>query len=298
MYNNNNFSKNEKRILKPVDGGFAFSVMMAGYFIIAFIGGFLLNLITEPETVVYYAISPLFSVLTFFLILFFYKKICEEKTTEFFYVKKTKPIYFSAVILFAVGMLFGFGFFNDLVAKFVVDLGGKVTSSNIPLNNIWQLLLFTLVFAIFPALFEELFFRSFMLGRVLKNVNSISAILCSALFFALYHASITQFVYQFIYGVVLGLLFYKTGSVICSCLLHFLNNFAVLLFGYLKFNINFYNPIIITLGILAVLSAFIITYMCDKKTSKKGESVKGLFIPYGIFGIAFCLLVIVLNVVA
>jgi hypothetical protein len=38
--------------------------------------------------------------------------------------------------------------------------------------------------------------------------------------------------------------------------------------------------------------------MCDKKTSKKGESVKGLFIPYGIFGIAFCLLVIVLNVVA
>jgi topoisomerase-4 subunit B len=32
--------------------------------------------------------------------------------------------------------------------------------------------------------------------------------------------------------------------------------------------------------------------------AKKGESVKGLFIPYGIFGIAFCLLVIVLNVVA
>ena len=298
MYKNDNFIKEEKRILKPIDGGFAFSIMMAGYFLISFLGGAILNAFVKKDSVLYYAIAPLFSALTFFLILLFYKKTAKEKTKEFFSIKSSKPIYFLIVLLFAFGMLFGFGFFNDLIAKLIISAGGSVSTSSVPLDNFWQLILFTFALSLVPAVFEELFFRSFILGKALKDAKPITAILISALLFSLYHASATQLIYQFIYGIVLGLLFYKTKSVVCPCILHFLNNFLVLLFSYLKINVNFYSPLFIILGILAVVSAFVLTCFIDRNKEENSTSVKGLFIPYGIFGIAFCVLVIIVNLVA
>ncbi len=300
MYKKDNFIEKEKRILGAGDGGLAFSIMMAVYFILSFIGGIILSIITEPESVLYYACSPLFSLISIFLIVWYFKIKSGEEFKVFLSVKSSRPIYFILAVILGVGMLLGFGFVNGLISDLIVSIGGNVSQSNIPLNNVWQFILYSVVFAVLPAIFEELFFRSFILGVTFKGFNKISAITLSAFLFCLYHASATQFVYQFIYGITLGVLFYKSGSVICPIVLHFINNFAVLLLSYIKFEINFYHPLIILSGILIIAVSYLVMFFYKKdraKVEQNSAKVVDFILPYGIFGILFCILVIVVNVV-
>jgi hypothetical protein len=50
------------------------------------------------------------------------------------------------------------------------------------------------------------------------------AIVISALFFALIHMNPWQALNAFIIGVVMGYLYYKTGSLLLTMLIHFVNN--------------------------------------------------------------------------
>ena len=86
---------------------------------------------------------------------------------------------------------------------------------------LWVTLLSVSVFA---PIFEEWLCRGLVLRGLLQKTNPVAAILISALFFAVIHLNPWQAVPAFILGVLFGIVYYKTGSLKLTMLMHFVNN--------------------------------------------------------------------------
>ena len=86
-----------------------------------------------------------------------------------------------------------------------------------------------LLVAIFAPIFEEWLCRGMVLRGLLTKMKPGWAIVISALFFAVIHMNPWQALNAFIIGVVMGYVYYKTGSLWLTMLIHFVNNgFAVI----------------------------------------------------------------------
>ena len=81
-----------------------------------------------------------------------------------------------------------------------------------------------LVVAIFAPIFEEWMCRGMVLRGLLTKMKPAWAIVVSALFFAVIHANPWQALNAFLIGVVMGYVYYKTGSLILTMVIHFVNN--------------------------------------------------------------------------
>ncbi len=81
-----------------------------------------------------------------------------------------------------------------------------------------------LLVAIFAPIFEEWLCRGMVLRGLLANLKPGWAIVVSALFFAVIHANPWQALNAFIIGVVMGYVYYKTGNLWLTMLMHFVNN--------------------------------------------------------------------------
>ena len=81
-----------------------------------------------------------------------------------------------------------------------------------------------LLAAIFAPVFEEWLCRGMVLRGLLTRMKPVWAIVVSALFFAVIHANPWQALNAFIIGLVMGYVYYKTGSLWLTMLIHFLNN--------------------------------------------------------------------------
>ena len=164
------------------------------------------------------------------------------------------------------------------------------------LDNVWQLIFFSITLALLPAIFEELFFRGLFLSS-LSEQSILSKTLIVGLFFALYHCNLGQFIYQFIYGSALCLLTIYAKSIIPAILTHFLNNFIVIIFTFLKIEINLFSPLLIVLGLVCfALFMLIVVLKLKKDTIKKqgaSKGIKAVFIPYGILGILICTVMLI-----
>lgn len=283
-------------LTKAEKSGLTFSALIILYLFISFIGQAVLLLFTESGSVLFLAVSSVFSEIALFTVSLVHRKKTKKTIFDLENVKKFNPLYIILSVLIAAGMLFGLGFLNQTFANVLIGWGLKVNSSSVPLNNVYQFLLFTALLAVVPAVSEELFFRGVFING-LSGVKTVFACLFCGLFFALYHCSATQFIYQFFYGSILALLTVKSGSALPSMIAHFINNFCVLSFEYFKLNIDFYNPLIIILGIvmLAVSVCVLLFFPKIKKTEKVKGEVKKLFFPFGFIGVVLCLVMIIGN---
>ena len=81
-----------------------------------------------------------------------------------------------------------------------------------------------LVVAIFPPIFEEWLCRGMVLRGLLTKMSPKWAIVISALFFALIHANPWQALNAFLIGLMMGYVYFKTGSLILTMIIHFVNN--------------------------------------------------------------------------
>lgn len=81
-----------------------------------------------------------------------------------------------------------------------------------------------LVTAIFAPIFEEWMCRGVILRGLLTKMKPGWAIVISALFFALIHFNPWQALNAFLIGVIMGYVYYKTGSLLLTMLIHFVNN--------------------------------------------------------------------------
>lgn len=95
--------------------------------------------------------------------------------------------------------------------------------SNSPL---WATVLTTVIFA---PVFEEWLCRGMILRGLLQKTKPVWAICLSALVFAIIHGNIWQGIPAFILGVLFGYVYYRTGSLKLTMLMHLTNNaFAVI----------------------------------------------------------------------
>ncbi len=95
----------------------------------------------------------------------------------------------------------------------------------ININTFPKYLLSMFIIAILPAIFEEFFFRAGMQNLFIRWFGGpLAAILLTSVIFSLVHLSYYGFLVRFALGVVLGLIYYYSGSIWLSVLLHFLFN--------------------------------------------------------------------------
>lgn len=86
---------------------------------------------------------------------------------------------------------------------------------------LWVTLLSVSVFA---PLFEEWLCRGMILRGLLQKMKPIWAIVISAAIFALIHLNPWQAIPAFVFGILFGYVYYRTGSLKLTMLMHFVNN--------------------------------------------------------------------------
>ena len=129
------------------------------------------------------------------------------------------------VIISTIALSFCTDAVNSLMPDMPAWLEEALTSMTS--GEIWVDLLCVSIFAPF---FEEWLCRGMVLRGLLgKGIKPVWAVILSALFFAVIHANPWQAVPAFILGCFFGYVYYKTGSLKLTMLMHCANNtFAVI----------------------------------------------------------------------
>lgn len=142
---------------------------------------------------------------------------------------------------------------------------------------------------IFAPFFEEWLCRGIVLRGLLKKVGPVWAIIISALFFALIHMNLWQAVPAFLMGIVFGYVYYKTGSLKLTMLMHMVNNamaFTVSQIPALKEAEYFTNVLspwayagVYTAACIALICGFIILKGIPQKEGNLGglRLIKSIF---------------------
>ncbi|MCA9194535.1 MAG: CPBP family intramembrane metalloprotease [Planctomycetales bacterium] len=101
---------------------------------------------------------------------------------------------------------------QQLLAKFQHMVGSQ---------PLWAVLM---ILAALPALCEELAFRGFIFGGLLRSGGALRAIVVTSLLFGFAHPVLQQSIAAALMGLFLGLIAWRTGGVICTIVVHLINN--------------------------------------------------------------------------
>ncbi len=269
--------------------GVAFSAFTILYVIIAFLVQSIAGSALGGSSVAYRAVTAACSPLVICIVIGFFSVREKRSPLKIARVNKFNPIYILPALFLSAGMLFGLGFLNDLIAK-----AFSLKSTPVVMNDVGDLITYIIVLGVLPAVFEESLFRGIIVEG-LSGVKTYLAVILTAVAFALFHGSLSQFFYQMIYGGLLTLLAIKSRSSVPSIIAHFINNLTVILLEYFKVNIDFYNWLIITAGLVAVLgvTAFLIFYKREKQDASESKKQTISFLIFSSVGAVICLALIV-----
>lgn len=106
-------------------------------------------------------------------------------------------------------------------------------SSLIGSQPLWIVLL---MLAVLPAVCEELTYRGFIFGGLLRKDGALRAVLVSSIFFGLSHTVLQQSISATVMGLLLGIVAWRTGSVLCTMVIHCVNNTLSLSLAWLSLN--------------------------------------------------------------
>ena len=129
------------------------------------------------------------------------------------------------------------GAFKALVdlLKQMEDTAGDLTERMLQVDTVWELLFNLLVIALIPALGEELTFRGMLQQALVKGCkNAHVGIFLSAAIFSFIHFQFYGFLPRMFLGLLLGYMFYYSGSLWTSILMHFVNNGAAVVVAYFE----------------------------------------------------------------
>lgn len=286
--------------LTTVNGGLSFLIMITVYLSVTLVGQLILMLVGVTEGFVYYVISGLFSSISMIAVIILNAVKTKQKLVKIVNFTPVNPVYILYAIVLAIGMFFGFGFLNDALSRLFASWGLNAGGVSLSINNFIEFIVYTVVLAVLPAILEEAFFRGAMLSGLDGKAFSVSVTV--GVCFAVYHGSFSQFAYQFIYGFSLCFLAIKAKSAIPSAVAHFINNFVVLLFTYLKIAIDLTNLMVIVMGI-CLLIVYWVSLVCYKSKKRTIEHVAGedsvtlrqFWLPFGVCATAICSMLMILS---
>jgi membrane protease YdiL (CAAX protease family) len=280
--------------LNSAKGGFAYSVAVVAYFGVAIIISIIIQFgAIGGDAAIYlnYLASPIGIVLA---LAFFFTQ-AKVRFNEV-YTFKCSPKYYILAIMLIYGLMFSLSQVNYYLIEFAKLFGytQKITSSSLPDLNGANIILAVFVIAVLPAIFEEALFRGAILKNAQSTVGTYRAVLLVGFVFSLYHGSVEQTIYQFICGCVFALLAARSGSLLPSVLMHFLNNGVILVLAAANCYDDAGNLLISDGGNIAImvtsaicLIAAVVYLILDRKNTVKCQkgAVKSFFL-WGSVGIA------------
>lgn len=117
--------------------------------------------------------------------------------------------------------------------KELEETAQALTDKMTNVDTIGGLLLNLVVIALIPAVGEEMTFRGVLQQSLTRRMNPHIAIILSAAIFSFFHFQFFGFLPRLFLGILLGYMFYITGSLWTSILMHFVNNGASVTLYYL-----------------------------------------------------------------
>ena len=200
---------------------------------------------------------------------------------------KTKLSFTQIIMLIAIAIAVVVAFLPvaNWVAQLFIKAGYDVSSiTTLTVTNPGQLVLAIIFLAMLPAFCEEVLFRG-MIARAFSRKSYVFAIFMGAFMFAIMHGNPVQFVHQFMIGLVCCVVYFATGSIYASIIIHFTNNLISVVGSY----VLYLNPVDIptyvyilmvvfgTLILAALLYFFVV--MINKDASIKGglKSINAVF---------------------
>ena len=139
--------------------------------------------------------------------------------------------FFGCVVVVRIIFFLGLGRVSDFFVTILNSIGYTSVTSGIQVDSFGKLLMYTILIGIMPALCEELLFRGLVLNGLARYGKNL-AVFGSAFFFMIMHGNPDQTVHQFILGVIFGYIVYYTGNIWITIIIHFCNNFFVLLINF------------------------------------------------------------------
>lgn len=128
--------------------------------------------------------------------------------------------------------------FGELLERFLKtmeDAAGDLTDRMLQVDTVWGLLVNLLIIALIPAIGEELTFRGVIQQSLTRRCNVHVAIFLSAFIFSFIHFQFYGFLPRMFLGLILGYMFYYSGSLWTSILMHFINNGSAVVVAYLDY---------------------------------------------------------------
>ena len=142
--------------------------------------------------------------------------------------------------LLATALVLTTGFMLDIFSKIMPEMPEWLenTLQSMTGGNVWMDFICVSLFAPF---FEEWLCRGMILRGLLNykkadgtnGIEPVWAIVISAAVFAAIHGNIWQAIPAFLIGCVMGIVYYKTGSLKLTMLMHFANNTLALVLSHL-----------------------------------------------------------------
>lgn len=130
-------------------------------------------------------------------------------------------------------------------------------------GNLWLNLLTT---GILAPIAEEISLR-YMVQKGMYKVNPTFAIIWASLIFGIMHMNLFQGSFAFIMGLILGIIYYKTGNLWYTTIIHIVNNSLAVLFT--QFGVNGY--VAYTIMPIVLLAAW---YVMSKREEKKASLIE------------------------
>lgn len=124
---------------------------------------------------------------------------------------------------------------EDLM-KQLEDAAADLTERMLNVDTVWGLLGNLLVIALIPAIGEEMTFRGVLQQALVRGTkNAHVGIILSAAVFSFIHFQFYGFLPRMFLGIILGYMFYYSGSLWTSILMHFINNGVAVVVAYLEY---------------------------------------------------------------
>ncbi len=217
------------------DSGLNFVLSLIVPFLASFALAILMLLFKLNNTAFEKIVNLIFTPTTFFLIYFIY---CKKTNVNVFAASEIrfKVNWLKCLTLVVMGttavlLVSPFISLVDYLLTFV----GYNPKNELPyvMNNGFKFVIGIISMAVLPAICEELLFRGLIFKGVQSKFGAHASIIITAAMFTLLHGSLQQTVYQFILGILLGYAMYYGRSIVYPILLHFVNNFIVVLSSFI-----------------------------------------------------------------
>ncbi len=137
-------------------------------------------------------------------------------------------------------VVFGFSgcvtvnFILSIISMFVPFFESGSDMSFFENTDIYSTILALVAIALAPAVCEEIAFRGLAMGNF-ADFGQGFAILLSSVFFGMMHGTLSGMIFAFTIGCLFGCIRKKSGSLVPSMIVHFLNNaYAVFLIVFMK----------------------------------------------------------------